>query len=132
MKLLRTGKPEQAILSLTIDHNLQVAEEFRRVLNLINDEGRPEGLNKKSRVVAGQATCRYIIKRDVIPVGPGTHFQQRRFTYLARSGQQQNGKTVAYGFNCTSQSTLIDNRHGFFVYFGVLIQYKRKKEKIKL
>lgn len=90
-KLLRPHEPNAPGLIGCIAQNLDVPEEFRRVLHFVDDDGRRVSLEKQRRIRSRQRPCAQVIERNVSPRLPfGEVAQHRGLAHLPRS-RDQNG-----------------------------------------
>ena len=88
MKVLRTDEPEQTLLLPSVHLHLDMRQQFRGILDLVNQQRRREPLEKESRVLIGQGPDQRIIQGDVSPVFFREVPQERRFAYLPGPGDQ--------------------------------------------
>ena len=88
--MLRTDEPEQTLLLPSVYLHLDMRQQFRGVLDLVNQKRRREPLEEESRILFGQGPDQGVIQGDVSSVFFREMPQERRFTYLPGSCDQQD------------------------------------------
>jgi hypothetical protein len=74
MEMLRTGEPEQSLFLVSVHLHFDMGQQFRGILNLVDQQRWLKSLEKKGRIFFGQSPDQWIIQRDIGPIFGGEVF----------------------------------------------------------
>ena len=97
VEYLRASKPVGTLYTITIHPHLDVGEETRCVLDLVDDDRRLEALEEELGLLHRESPLKRIVEGNIVPPLLGDVLKECRLAHLARSRDEKDREGLRNG-----------------------------------
>jgi hypothetical protein len=90
VKRLGAGQPAGSRFAVPVDLQFDVGQKIGRVLDLVDEQGGGESLEKEGRVFPGKGKDHRIVERNIGPPFPAQVAKEGRLSDLSGPGDEQD------------------------------------------